>query len=95
MTDQTTAPADVVSSNQLGTGWAYAGHNCAEDWCGGFKTREQAVAELLDVYPDGGWVAQTREVTEDDEDVQDGWTLLCIVETYEHVKPNPTQETRL
>lgn len=91
MSDETAGGSGVACSALLGeaTGWAWARHEDAEEWCGGFLTRAEAVGDLLDSEEDGGWVCQTKPVTgdEDDGEVQEGWTFLCILETAEFVEP--------
>ncbi len=62
--------------------WAYAYTEDTEDWRGPCATREDAIAEALDMF--GGedkedgyvYISKCRPVKDTDEDIQDDWTFV-------------------
>lgn len=85
--------AKVPCNDLLGdaTGWAWADRQHAEQWCGGFLSRDDVLSDLSFMRPTkGGWICQTTDVTGDEDEgvVQEGWTFLCLQHTAEFVQPN-------
>lgn len=63
-------------------GWCYASSKDAEIWHGPCKTREEAIAQALDLYGDERdptipvWVSPCRPVKDTDEDAEPSWTFM-------------------